>query len=99
MMKLIYSALVLMLFSAAFLFSKEKEEHPCQHSMTGKVTEIKDAAGFHLCIETPDHKIFQPIIDKADVVLASGTSVRVCYEAVGDPEASMIRINHVSYLP
>lgn len=99
MMKLIYGALVLMLLSAAFLFSKEKEEHPCKQFLSGKVTEIETADGHHLCIETADHKKFYPVIEKDDVVLAAGSQVRVCYDVYGDSASSTIRINHVSYLP
>jgi hypothetical protein len=100
MLKLIYGAMLLLLSSAAFLFSKEKDELPCKHSMTGVVKEISDNTGIYLCIETPEHKIFYPTIESETVVLSAGSKVRVCYDTVGVfNNAPRIRINHVSYLP
>lgn len=100
MFKLIYGALLLLLSSAAFLFSKEKDEPPCKHSLTGVVKELTDSTGFYLYIETPDHQVFYPYIEKESVILSSGSSVKVCYDTAGIfRSAPMIRINHVSYLP
>lgn len=101
MLKLIYGAALVLFSSAAFLFSKEKEEFNCSHAITGEVKELKDETGFYLYIETADKKVYFPYIDKKDVVLASGSKVRVCYENTqslshGKP---LIRINHISYLP
>lgn len=101
MLKLIYAAALVLFSSAAFLFSKEKEEFNCEHAITGEVKELKDETGFYLYIETADKKVYYPYIDKKDVVLASGAKVRVCFEKTnslshGQP---LIRINHISYLP
>ncbi len=100
MLKLIYASLLLLFSSAAFLFSKEKEALPCKQSLTGVVKELKDESGFYLYIETSDHKKYFPVIDNDEVVLSSGSSIRVCYDNAGTFEgAPRIRINHVSNLP
>ena len=100
MLKLIYASLLLLFSSAAFLFSKEKEEAPCKQSLTGIVKELKDESGFYLYIETDDHKKFFPYIENEEVVLSSGSKIRVCYDNAGVFQNSpRIRINHVSYLP
>ena len=92
--------MLLLLSSAAFLFSKEKDELPCKQSMSGIVKEVNDNTGFHLYIETPEHKIFYPIIENESVILSAGSKVRVCYDNIETLDnASRIRINHVSYLP
>jgi hypothetical protein len=99
MIKLIYASLLLLLSSAAFLFSKEKEDKPCKHSLTGVVKELKDSSGFYLYIETADHQKFFPYIDKEEIVLSSGSRIRVCYDSSGVFQNSpLIRINHISYL-
>jgi hypothetical protein len=101
MLKLIYASAMILFSSAAFLFSKEKEDFNCNLSITGEVKELKDETGFYLYIETADKKVYYPYIDKKDVVLASGAKVRVCFEKTnslshGQP---LIKINHISYLP
>jgi len=100
MLKLIYGAMLLLLSSAAFLFSKEKDELPCKQSLTGVIKEINDNSGLHLCIETPDQQIYYPTIESDGVVLSVGSKVRVCYDSAGVyNNTPRIRINHVSYLP
>jgi hypothetical protein len=100
MLKLIYASLLLLFSSAAFLFSKEKDEAPCKQSLTGVVKEMKDESGFYLYIETADHQKYFPYIENEDVVLSSGSNIRVCYETAGVFQNSpRIKINHVSYLP
>ena len=100
MFKLIYGALLLLLSSATFLFSKEKDGPPCKHSLTGIVKVLTDSSGVYLYIETADHQVFFPYIEKESVILSSGSSVKVCYDAAGSfRNAPLIRINHVSYLP
>jgi hypothetical protein len=100
MIKLIYASLLLLFSSAAFLFSKEKEQLPCKQSLTGVVKECKDSSGFYLYIETADHQKFFPYIDREEIVLSSGSKVKVCYDSAGVFQNSpLIRINHVSYLP
>jgi hypothetical protein len=100
MFKLIYGALLLLFSSAAFLFSKEKDEPACKHSLTGIVKALTDSTGFHFYIESPDHQVYFPYIEKKTVVLASGASVKVCYDTIGNfHNAPLIRINHVSILP
>lgn len=100
MVKLIYGAMLMLLSSAAFLFSKEKDDLPCKQSLVGVVKEMKFENAVYLCIETPDHQVYFPAIENETVVLASGAKVRVCYDAAGTfKEHSRIRINHVSYLP
>jgi len=100
MLKLIYASLLLLFSSAAFLFSKEKEEAPCKQSLTGVVKELKDESGFYLYIETADHHKYFPYIENDNVVLSSGSKIRVCYENAGEFQNSpRIKINHVSYLP
>jgi len=101
MLKLIYAAALVLLSSAAFLFSKEKEQYNCDKSVNGIVRELRDEQGFFLFIEADDKKTYFPLIDNEDVVLASGAKVKVCYSET--PNSShgkpVIRINHVSYLP
>ncbi|HLO81881.1 MAG TPA: hypothetical protein VK166_13025 [Chitinophagaceae bacterium] len=101
MLKLIYAAMLLLLSSAAFLFSKEKEEFNCARSISGVVKEQKDETGFYLYIQTDDNKIYYPYIEKENVVLASGTKVRVCYDSTGTTSHGqpLIKINHLSFLP
>jgi hypothetical protein len=100
MIKLIYASLLLLFSSAVFLFSKEKEQLPCKQSLTGIVKEWKDSSGFYLYIETDDHQKFFPYIDREEIVLSSGSRVKVCYDTAGVFNNSpRIRINHVSYLP
>jgi Zn finger protein HypA/HybF involved in hydrogenase expression len=100
MLKLILGAMLTLLTSAAFLFSKEKDEPACKHSLTGTIKEVEDATGHHLFIETPDHKLYCPSIESERVVLSAGSKVRVCYDTVGNVNnLPKIRINHVSYLP
>lgn len=100
MFKLIFSSLTFMTLSAGFLFSKEKGDHPCKQSLSGIVRESGDKSDFHLLIESSDHKMYLPVIEKDDVVLASGTKVRVCYDMLDENSTvRRIRINHVSYLP
>jgi hypothetical protein len=101
MLKLIYAAMLLLLSSAAFLFSKEKEEFNCARSISGVVKEQKDETGFYLYIQTDDNRIYYPYIEKENVVLASGTKVRVCYDSTGATSHGqpLIKINHLSFLP
>ena len=100
MLKLIYGAMLLLLSSAAFLFSKEKDELPCKKSLSGVVKEIKDNTGFYLCIETADNTIYYPTIERDEVFLSAGSKVRVCYDNAGEFNGSpRIRINHISNLP
>ena len=100
MVKLIYGAMLMLLSSEAFLFSKEKDDLPCKQSLVGVVKEMKTDEAIYLCIETPDHNIVFPSIENERVVLAAGAKVRVCYDSAGTfKEHSRIRINHVSYLP
>lgn len=101
MLKLIYAAMLLLMSSAAFLFSKEKEEFNCARSITGVVKEQKDETGFYLYIQTADNKIYYPYIEKEDIVLASGTKVRVCFDSTGSTSHGqpLIKINHLSFLP
>lgn len=101
MLKLIYAAFLLLFSSAAFLFSKEKEDFNCDHALTGTVKELKDETGFYLFIESDDHKVYFPYITKESVVLASGAKVKVCYEQTKDISHGhpVIKINHLSYLP
>ena len=101
MLKLIYAAILLLLSSAAFLFSKEKEEFNCARSITGVVKEQKDESGFYLYIQTSDNKVYYPYIEKEDIVLASGTKVRICYDSTGTTSHGqpLIKINHLSFLP
>ncbi len=101
MLKLIYGAMLILFSSAAFLFSKEKQDFNCSHSISGVVKELKDETGFYLYIQSEDNKIYYPYIDKKDVVLASGAKVRVCFENTGSLSHGqpLIRINHISYLP
>jgi hypothetical protein len=101
MLKLIYAAGLVLLSSAAFLFSKEKETFNCDNTLSGTIRELKDEQGFFLYIEAADKKTYFPLIDNEDVVLASGAKVKICYSKTtstshGHP---VIRINHVSYLP
>ncbi len=100
MVKLIYGAMLMLLSSAAFLFSKEKDDLPCKQSLVGVVKEMKTDNAIYLCIETPDQKILFTSIENENVVLAAGAKVRVCYDSAGTQmDHPRIRINHVSYLP
>lgn len=101
MLKLIYAAMLLLLSSAAFLFSKEKEEFDCARTISGVVKEQKDETGFYLYIQTDDNKVYYPYIEKENIVLASGAKVRICYDVTGSMSHGqpLIKINHLSYLP
>lgn len=80
MFKLIYAALVLLGSSAMFLFSKDKPMTICQHDLTGTVREVKNGLVTQLVIEGRDHVMYIPEIVEDNVVIASGTRVRVCYD-------------------
>jgi hypothetical protein len=80
MFKLIYAALVLLGSSAMFLFSKEKPMTICKHDLTGTVREVRNGQAIELVIEGRDQKTYIPEIIEDDVVIASGSRVRVCYD-------------------
>ena len=100
MVKIIYAGLLILSSAALFLFSKSKPAANCKSQIEGVVKEMKDSTGLFLYIETADQKTFYPRIDN-DVILSSGSKVKVCYDTVQtlSNQAMVIRLNEVTYLP
>jgi hypothetical protein len=101
MVKIIYAGLLILSSAALFLFSKSKPAKNCKYQLEGVVKEMKDSTGLFLYIETPDKKTFYPRIDNEDVILSSGSKVKVCYDTLQtlSSQALIIRLNDVTYLP
>jgi hypothetical protein len=101
MFKLIYAAFLLLFSSAMFLFNKSKPVKVCKHEISGYVREMKSGGGLLLYIEGQDQKKYIPRIDQENIVIASGTRVKVCYDNMNvmPDQSVVIRINDVVYVP
>ena len=101
MVKIIYAGLLILTSAALFLFSKSKPAVHCKNQLEGVVKETKDTTGLFLYIETADNKTFYPRIDNDEVILSSGSRVKVCYDTLQtlSNQALVIRLNDVTYLP
>lgn len=101
MFKLIYAAFLLLFSSAMFLFNKAKPVRICTHELTGIVREMKSQEGITLYIEGQDHKKYFPLIEREDIIIASGGKVNICYDKaqVMPDQTVRIRINDVVYVP
>ncbi|MCU0379827.1 MAG: hypothetical protein MUE58_01425 [Chitinophagaceae bacterium] len=101
MFKLIYAALMLLFSTAMFLFNKNKPSMVCRYELSGIVKEAKGNQGLSLYIEGQDQKKYVPQIESENIVIVSGTRIKVCYDKsqVMPDQTVRIRINDVVYLP
>lgn len=102
MLRFVVACCIVLLIAVLFIFSRTKQgPEQCDRSLVGIVKEHHDSTGFFLYIKSNDSLNFYPLIEKEDVVLASGARVSVCYDTTGKESNGqpVIRINRVTYLP
>ena len=101
MIKVIYSLCALLLSSAMYLFSNGSTEINCVHEFTGNVKQITTASGIQLIVEGDNKITYHPKIEQSGIVLAAGTRVRVCYDAIKklNNGEEVVLINAVACLP
>lgn len=87
MIKFIYVVFLAITSLVLFIFSKEKDATTCTHEATGIIQSISDSGYHHLVIVSDQNTIYAPQSMHADVVLAAGKKVSICYSA----DSSVIR--------
>lgn len=74
------SLLAVVLFSLFIFFGDARDA--CKDQMLVTVSDIRDSAGIRLVLTDAAGVPYHPQIINRDVVISSGSRVRVCYEAI-----------------
>jgi hypothetical protein len=100
MIKLVYTGVFLLFSYALLFFSNGENADQCKYEITGVVKTHTDANGVSLTIHTADNQVFVPVQLSEDVILASGSKVKICYDKVADHDGQHdIKVFAVTYLP
>lgn len=89
MIKFFYIAFLAITSLVLFIFSKEKDATTCTQEVTGVIRSISDSGYHHLVIVSDKNTIYDPQSMHADVVLAAGKKVAICYTT----DSSLIKLN------